>query len=110
MPRKAGQTGYRKKLLGLSAAYNCPFFIVLFFPSPQIQNRAVVNEDVSQSAVEMAAELQRLRREVAMLRGLANSSSGGSDGSTELRQALVVNEQLEDSNKHLQQQLGRLRQ
>lgn len=77
----------------------------------QIKNNAVVNENVSQSAVEMASELLRLRQEVTMLRGLAAHSDGGSrPGGEELTQALALNRQLESSNEHLKQQLGRLRQ
>jgi kinesin family protein 15 len=73
----------------------------------QIKNQAVKNEDVSQSAVEMAAELARLRQEVAMLRSLAGSGKAGGD---ELQQALSLNAQLEDGQKRLKEQVGRLRE
>ena len=76
----------------------------------QIKNQPIVNEDVSQSAVEMAAELQRLRHEVAMLRSLqasAGSSSGTAGG---LEAVLEANAQLEARSQHLQEQLARLRQ
>lgn len=74
----------------------------------QVRNRAVVNEDVSQSAVDMAAELQRLRQEVAMLRSLQTTSPGGS--SAELQQALAVNAELEGRLKHLEGRCAELRQ
>lgn len=75
----------------------------------QVKNRVMVNESASQSAVEMQAELQRLRAEVAMLR--AAGSAGGCGGGDDVqRQALAVNAQLEERVGHLQEQLGRLRQ
>ena len=85
-------------------------------PRPQIKNRAVVNEDVSQSAVDMQAELLRLRQEVAVLRQAVSSAGGGDSGcggggsAEDLGQALALNGQLEERVAHLQEQLGRMRQ
>ena len=75
----------------------------------QIKNRAVVNEDRSQSAVEMAAELARLRQQVAVLLGAAaaGGSDGGGGGGDDW---LAVNAQLEERCQHLQEQLARLSQ
>jgi hypothetical protein len=75
----------------------------------QIKNRAVVNEDRSQSAVEMAAELARLRQEVAVLLGAAAAAGSGAGGGGS-GDWLAVNAQLEERCQHLQGQLGRLRQ
>ena len=72
----------------------------------QIKNRAVVNEDRSQSAVEMAAELARLRQVLLGAAAAAGSGAGGG-GSGDW---LAVNAQLEERCQHLQGQLGRLRQ
>jgi hypothetical protein len=75
----------------------------------QIKNRAVVNEDRSQSAVEMAAELARLRQEVAVLLGAAAAAGSGAGGGGS-GDWLAVNAQLEERCQHLQGQLGRLGQ
>jgi hypothetical protein len=75
----------------------------------QIKNRAIVNEDRSQSALEMAAELARLRQEVSVLLGAAAAAGSGAAGGGS-GDWLVVNAQLEERCQHLQEQLGRLRQ
>lgn len=79
----------------------------------QIKNTARINEDVSMSAVEMSAEIARLRAEVAVLRG-AQAAGGGpantSDGGGNLAAALALNEELEARMRQQQEQLGRLRQ
>ena len=80
-----------------------------------------MNESASQSAVEMAAELQRLRQEVGLLRAAAAAAAGGGadaaadDGggggaAGDLQVALDISRQLEQRNAHLQEQIGRMRQ
>lgn len=59
----------------------------------------------------MAAEIARLRAEVAVLRGhAAGGNPNTSEDGTDLAASLAINEQLEGRTRRLQEQLGRLRQ
>ena len=74
----------------------------------QIHNKAVVNEDTSLSAVELAAEVQRLKKEVAVLRAL-QAAAPGAAAEGELAEALEMGRDAQARADGLQEQLGRVR-
>eukprot|EP00887_Chlorella_sp_A99_P006286 scaffold3.g6286.t1 len=74
-----------------------------------VVNRAVVNEQSCLSAHELQEEVVRLRRELAMLRGLREGGGGAGGSNTELAEALRCNQALEEKVERLQEQLQALR-
>ncbi len=88
----------------------------MFPPSPKVlwgvlQLEVVDHSAPSSSILQMAAEVARLRAEVAVLRGHAAGRSPSSRGEGgDFAASLALNEQLEGRLRRLQEQLGRLRQ
>lgn len=71
-----------------------------------VRNKVLLNENVTVSALELQLEVARLRREVAILRGLQDP---GADGSSQLAEALQLIHALEDKVARLQEQLLAMR-